>query len=331
MMEHEIAPDRFDGYYDLRTETQRTIDLATKELRSIDKRTIEDIIRRGEILSGVQSELADHHQGTFQSWAKAELGYSLQTTYRFMRAYEFSLSHNNLLRLPIEPSAVYALAAPKTPDAARMEAIELAERGETVSHKTTESIIGRHKTPSEPPTAPNFSDQPVSHVRWVHRSLLRANGYNPNAVSPIELDLLTVSICEDGWTQPIVARTDGEIVDGYHRWLVSERLEIYAMTGGYVPVVYLDKPLADQMLSTIRHNRARGVHGVTPMSEIVRTLKDKHGMTDKQIRARLGMDDEEIERLYDSASIPERVGKGGEFGKGWAPKPSDSERTEHGR
>src|SRR5258708_4407167 len=78
--------------------------------------------------------------------------------------------------------------------------------------------------------------QPIGHVHWVKRSLLRANDYNPNHVAPPELALLKVSIMEDGWTQPIVIRKDYEIVDGFHRWTVSGDPEVSALTDGMVPV-----------------------------------------------------------------------------------------------
>ena len=53
-----------------------------------------------------------------------------------------------------------------------------------------------------------IENQPVSKVQWVQRGKLRANNYNPNAVAPPELDLLKLSIIEDGWTQPIVTLAD---------------------------------------------------------------------------------------------------------------------------
>ena len=101
--------------------------------------------------------------------------------------------------------------------------------------------------------------QPINNMEWVHRDKLKANDYNPNKVAPVELELLKTSITLCGWTQPIVARQSGEIVDGFHRWTVSADEDIFAMTDGYVPVVYLSKEVdqAQQMVATIVHNRAR--------------------------------------------------------------------------
>lgn len=160
--------------------------------------------------------------------------------------------------------------------------------------------------------------QPIDAVEWVARDTLTSNGYNPNHVARPELKLLKLSILADGWTQPIVARDDGEIVDGFHRWTISADPEISALTGGLVPVVRLRPTLemADQMASTIRHNRARGQHGVIPMADIVTSLKDDHGLTDAQVKQKLGMDNEEVDRLYDTSGMPVRGSDEG-FSKGW--------------
>lgn len=166
-------------------------------------------------------------------------------------------------------------------------------------------------------------EMPVSRVQWVDREKLHANDYNPNHVAPTELGLLELSILEDGWTQPIVVRSDFEIVDGFHRWTVSARPKLRKLTEGLVPVVVLDdsRSRADQMMSTIRHNRARGRHGIMPMAKIVRELASEHHITEEEMIKRVGMEDEEVERLLDQAGMPERVGRDADdFNAGWKPE-----------
>jgi ParB-like chromosome segregation protein Spo0J len=162
-------------------------------------------------------------------------------------------------------------------------------------------------------------DHPITRVEWVDPATLRANSYNPNKVFPYEFDLLRTSILEDGWTQPVVARRDGEIVDGFHRWtLASTDPDVQRVSGGKVPVVYVD--CADptrQMMSTVRHNRARGQHGVLKMWDIVRAAQAA-GLSDDDICAGMGMEIEEVERLSDLRGSPETAGKES-FGKGWVP------------
>lgn len=169
--------------------------------------------------------------------------------------------------------------------------------------------------------APKGRDkQPISGMKWVNPKDLRANSYNPNKVATPEMKLLKTSILEDGWTQPIVARPDGEIVDGFHRFtLGSTDPDVQALSDGLVPVVILeDADAAHQIMSTVRHNRARGHHAVLKMADIVRSLKDDSGLSDDEIQARLSMEDEEVERLYDTGGMTKR-GRKEAFSAGWVP------------
>lgn len=70
-----------------------------------------------------------------------------------------------------------------------------------------------------------------------------------------------------------------------------------SITGGKVPITRVDLgDDAHKMISTIRHNRARGSHQVDVMATILRDL-DKMGLDVPDLETRLGMDDEEIQRL----------------------------------
>ncbi len=161
---------------------------------------------------------------------------------------------------------------------------------------------------------------PLDSVTWVDPSTLRSNSYNPNHVFTPEMRLLKISIIEDGWTQPIVARKSGEIVDGFHRWtLGSKDKDIRAISDNKVPVVFIaDGDEGKQMMATIRHNRARGQHGILKMADIVRKLKSL-GYDDNEITTKLQMEPEELNRLCSMESSPELKGKDS-FGRGWVPK-----------
>lgn len=160
---------------------------------------------------------------------------------------------------------------------------------------------------------------PIMAVEFVDPKTLHANDYNPNKVFTPEMQLLKLSILEDGWTQPVVAHYDGTIVDGFHRWtLASTDPDVMAISGGLVPVVRLQpKSAADAKASTVRHNRARGQHGILAMGDIVRSMQ-ADGMSEQEICDKLGMEDEELERLADERSTPDRLGKDS-YGKGWVP------------
>jgi ParB-like chromosome segregation protein Spo0J len=162
-------------------------------------------------------------------------------------------------------------------------------------------------------------NDPVDVVQWIPAKKIHANAYNPNNVAPPEMRLLTHSILMDGYTQPIVVFQDGdtyEVVDGFHRLRVgTEQKEIKNRLQGYLPVVIIDKPISDRMASTIRHNRARGKHGVKPMSEVVGDLIIA-GWEDARIAKELGMEADEVLRLKQRKGLPELF-KDEDFSKAW--------------
>ena len=143
---------------------------------------------------------------------------------------------------------------------------------------------------------------PVYNVKAIHIDKIRANSYNPNSVAPPEMELLEVSIWEDGYTMPVVCYyvpVDDvyEIVDGYHRYTTLKTSKrIFDREKGLLPVVVIDKDESNRMASTIRHNRARGSHSIDLMSNIVAELT-KSGMSDAWILKHVGMDKDELLRL----------------------------------
>lgn len=143
---------------------------------------------------------------------------------------------------------------------------------------------------------------PVYNVQKIPIEKIHANDYNPNKVAPVELKLLEQSILADGYTMPIVCyyvKEEGyyEIVDGFHRYLVMKQSnEIAERENHYLPVSIIDKPITERIASTIRHNRARGVHSIDSMVEIVQKLVDS-GLSDKWIMKNIGMDKDELLRL----------------------------------
>lgn len=169
----------------------------------------------------------------------------------------------------------------------------------------------------------NRKPQPLESVQWLPRAEIMPNDYNPNKMPPNEFELLKISILEDGWTQPIVLFEDEQgrryIVDGEHRWQVSEHPAIAELTGGLVPVVFIRGNLSHRMMSTIRHNRARGEHSVLSMAEIVKNLIEA-GHDKEQIMFLLQMEDEEVERLAERAGVPSVVAREHQaFNSGWVP------------
>jgi ParB-like chromosome segregation protein Spo0J len=167
-----------------------------------------------------------------------------------------------------------------------------------------------------------FKNEPVDLVVWVDSDRVSKNDYNPNTVAPPEMRLLERSISEDGYTQPIVSypREDRyEVVDGFHRHRVGkESKAVRTRVHGYLPVTQIRGNRTDikhRMAATIRHNRARGVHGVVPMADMVAALLTQ-GWTDTDIAKELGMDADEVLRFKQNLGLPELF-KDHEFSPSW--------------
>ena len=143
---------------------------------------------------------------------------------------------------------------------------------------------------------------PVYDVIAVPIEKVTANDYNPNKVAPPEMELLEISVWEDGYTQPVVAVHDEEedkyiVVDGFHRYLtIKNSPRIMEREKGLLPIVLLDKHKSDRMASTIRHNRARGTHNIELMSTIVSELVEM-GKGDRWICTHIGMSIDELLRM----------------------------------
>lgn len=167
-----------------------------------------------------------------------------------------------------------------------------------------------------------FSNEPVDCILWVKNDTIYANDYNPNSVAPREMELLHVSIKEDGYTQPIVTFKEDEgrqVVDGFHRNRVGkEYADIRERVLGYLPVVTINEARtdkADRMAATIRHNRARGKHAVDSMSDIIMELK-RRNWSDEKIGRELGMEADEVLRLAQITGLAE-IFADKEFSEAW--------------
>ena len=169
-----------------------------------------------------------------------------------------------------------------------------------------------------------FSSEPVDFVKWVKNTSVHANDYNPNSVAPPEMKLLHTSIKNDGYTQPIVTSEDDDgivVIDGFHRHRVGkECADIQEKVHGYLPVVQIrtsQDGRNDRIASTIRHNRARGKHAVSAMSEIVVELV-RRNWSDERISNELGMDADEVTRLKQISGLAEAFADS-DFSMSWNP------------
>lgn len=159
-------------------------------------------------------------------------------------------------------------------------------------------------------------DFPCMQPKLVPIDKVVANNYNPNKIAKPEMELLYKSIAEDGLTMPVVTFYDEKldkfvIVDGFHRYTVVKDY----FKSDVIAISVIDKDIRQRMASTVRHNRARGVHKVDLQAEMVVDLLKK-GWDESEISKELGMDLEEVLRLKQQTGIAE-VFKNKKFSKSW--------------
>lgn len=147
---------------------------------------------------------------------------------------------------------------------------------------------------------------PCANIILVRPELVVGNAYNPNHVSPDKMELLKESILDNGFAFPVIAIWDDTeglfiIIDGFHRKLISGRDWI---DFDYIPVSVLAHDITKRMQATVQFNRARGVHQVELMGDLVRALVEQ-GVPDEEIAVKLGMEFEEVYRLKQITGIAE--------------------------
>lgn len=166
-----------------------------------------------------------------------------------------------------------------------------------------------------------FTNEPISNLKWVKASELRANSYNPNIVFTAEMNLLKLSILSTGWIQPILVNKDLEIIDGFHRkWLAEKDNEIIKKYGGYCPVVEFDLSEPERMLLTVRINRAKGSHVAVKMHDLVTKLVKEHGYTKQKVAKGIGANIEEIDLLLKRDVFIKLDTEHHKYSMAWIPK-----------
>ena len=157
---------------------------------------------------------------------------------------------------------------------------------------------------------------PCLEVKIVDIDQVQANNYNPNAVSSQNMDLLEESIVSNGFCFAVVTVWDPDlekyvVVDGYHRYVqFKDRFQ-----AKQIPIIVLDHDISKRMEATVQFNRARGVHQVELMGDLVKALVDQ-GVDDLEISKKLGMEIEEVFRLKQITGIAELF-KNQIYSKSW--------------
>ena len=186
-------------YSTLQGDRRAIVRQRTEEIKERLKRSARDIWEIGQKLFEVRSQLA---YGNFDSWLKAEFGWSRRTAYNFIKVYEAFPECATVAQVSIAASALYQLSSPSTPQKVRNELIQRAKEGEKITRKDI-SLALKSKDPAVRDTSDvrtplvNSQQQVISVVSQDENSPDRGNkNQTPVAPSTEILDELKVS---SGW------------------------------------------------------------------------------------------------------------------------------------
>lgn len=163
---------------------------------------------------------------------------------------------------------------------------------------------------------------PCMDVVLVPTEKVKANNYNPNNVAENNMELLKTSIVDNGFCFPIVVIYDTIedeyiVIDGFHRYTILKDW----LCVKQIPVVVLKHDIKQRMAATVQFNRARGVHQVELMGDLVQKLVEQ-GMDDEEISKHLGMELDEVLRLKQITGIAELF-KNQTYSRAWEMKEVD--------
>lgn len=127
-------------YAALDAETRIVVQQRTDEIKTLIRRSAQDIVDIGQKLIDVKARLG---HGYFRAWLTSEFEWTDETARNFMNvAHRFGQMPKIL---DFAPSALYMLASPSTPETARIEALERAEQGERITYTAAREIVQEHK------------------------------------------------------------------------------------------------------------------------------------------------------------------------------------------
>lgn len=160
-------------------------------------------------------------------------------------------------------------------------------------------------------------ENPIENVVWVDVSKLKMNDYNPNKVLRSEMILLELSITRNGWIQPILITEDYEIIDGFHRATLAKTSK---KIRPFVPCCVMKVTKPEQMLLTIRMNRAKGQHVAFKMHHVVTRLHNEYNYSEKELALAIGTSLGEIKLLLQDNVFKKLDVEKHEYSKAWIPK-----------
>jgi hypothetical protein len=135
----QIEQPLFD-YRDLSANDSCFLAERAQHIREAAKRTAQGIVQIGQWLSEAKGRLK---HGQWLPWLRTEFGWSDRTAQNFLQVHR-AFKSANFSDLEIDVSALYLIAAPKTPQPVRAAIIERAQTGEPISYAKATAMVENH-------------------------------------------------------------------------------------------------------------------------------------------------------------------------------------------
>lgn len=246
-------------YGQLDVETRIVVQQRTSEIKDLLRSALGDMIEAGRKCKEVRDALRHDKSGGFMGWVDKE-GLGRQTVYSIMSMHDVFGNYPKFGQLDIGKTAAYLLAAPSTPEPARLEAIERAEAGETITHTVAKQIVAQHRTPTPstptprhtleasapaftPPSEPPPSPPLTAEHKWtpseIERRELADQGRTVHANMKTDLALIEWAKSEGifarvdratEWGNPFHLPDDGDratVLESY-RWYLQRKPSLMA-------------------------------------------------------------------------------------------------------
>jgi ParB-like chromosome segregation protein Spo0J len=171
-----------------------------------------------------------------------------------------------------------------------------------------------------------FSDELV----WVEGSSLKAAPWRATYILAPDLEVLSRSMDEYGWLQPIVVqKKTNMIIDGHYRWeIAGSSKTLRSKNRGMVPVIFEDCGDLEAMVMHLRLNRSKGATVAKRMSRIFRDVIRSGRYSESDMKHVLAMKNDEIDLMIDGTLIKNRKIAEHKYSKAWVPVEAPASITE---
>lgn len=159
------------------------------------------------------------------------------------------------------------------------------------------------------------------NINYVSVNDLKEAPWRATHVLKPDMHVLAESLIDYGWIAPIIVnQKTSEIIDGYHRWFLSQTDKtLRKRDKGIIPVQFVKCGEVEAMLMHLRLNRGRGEVLAKHMSHIVKdALRSRKYKEDDLVRM-LRMSTDELDLMIDGTLIKTKKVAEHKYSKAWVP------------